>query len=178
MASIKNLSFLSEVTTQLIDHDKGYRKSSNGNGASDHVKGMVITNGTNVKAARAKTINFELDTLRMIFNLAIKWSYLTNNPVKGVTRLKEDDSGTPRFLTKVECKRFLDACPKYLYPIYLTFLSTGMRKAELEFLTWADVGFDRKVVHVRAKESWNPKTGELICYNTIFYIDLIISKNY
>lgn len=160
LSSLKNLSFLSEVTTQLIDQYKGYRKSSNGNGVSNHVRGIEIKNGANGKAARAKTINFELDTLRMIFNLAIKWSYLTDNPVKGVTRLKEDDSGTPRFLTKAECKRFLDACPNYLYPVYLTFLSTGMRKAELEYLTWADVDFDRKVILVRAKESWNPKTGE------------------
>ncbi len=160
LLSVKNVSYLSEITVQLMDQYKGYRKTSNGNGASDHVKGMVVTNGTNGKAAKARTINFELDTLRLIFNLAIKWSYLTDNPVKGVTRLKEDDSGTPRFLTKAECKRFLDACPKYLQPIYFTFLNTGMRKAELEYLTWADVDFDRKVIHVRAKESWNPKTGE------------------
>ena len=160
LLNVKKVSYLSGITAQLMDQYKGYRRNSNGNGASDHVKGMVVTNGTNGKAAKARTINFELDTLRLIFNQAIKWGYMTDNPLKGIARLKEDDSGTPRFLTKDECKRFLDSCPKYLYPVYFTFLSTGMRKAELEYLTWADVDFDRKVIYVRAKETWNPKTGE------------------
>jgi integrase len=112
------------------------------------------------KGARAKTINFEIDTLRTIFNLAIKWEYLKENPTQKITRLKVSDSKAPRFLTKEECRRFLDHCPDNLRPIYLTFLNTGMRKAELENLEWADIDFDRRHIKIRRKPFWKPKSGE------------------
>jgi len=47
-----------------------------------------------------------------------------------------------------------------LYPIYFTFLNTGMRKAELGNLEWDDIDFERRKISIRRKESWQPKTGE------------------
>jgi len=40
------------------------------------------------------------------------------------------------------------------------FLNTGMRKAELENLEWADIDFARRKIRIHRKESWQPKTGE------------------
>jgi integrase len=37
---------------------------------------------------------------------------------------------------------------------------TGLRIGELQWLTWGDVDFDNKVLHVRPKEGWKPKTGD------------------
>jgi integrase len=96
----------------------------------------------------------------MIFNLASKWNYLRKNPTKNVKRLKVDDSKPPRFLTSDEGRRLLEASPPELYPIYFTFLNTGLRKAELENLQWGDIDLKRRRIQVRRKENWKPKTGE------------------
>jgi integrase len=70
------------------------------------------------------------------------------------------DSKPLRFLSIEETKKFLSACPPDLYPIYFTFLNTGMRKAELENLEWDDIDFKRRKIQIRRKEFWQPKTGE------------------
>jgi site-specific recombinase XerD len=112
------------------------------------------------KGARAHTINFEIGTLRAVFNMAIKWDYLKENPTKGVVRLKVNDSKQPRFLTKEECQKLLDNSSEELRNIFYVFLNTGMRKAELENLEWADVDFRRGKIKIRRKDFWKPKTGE------------------
>ena len=149
------ITFLSEIGTELLDRYKIYRRGSlvNGNGHP------VVTDKTR-KGARAHTINFELDTLRLLFNLAIEWGYLEENPTKGVKKLKVDDAKAVRFLTKEECQQLLDTCPPELHPIYFTFLNTGMRKAELENLEWSDVDLKRRKIKIQRKENWQPKTGE------------------
>lgn len=102
----------------------------------------------------------EIDTIRSMFNLAIKWGYAKDNPVTGITMLKEDDHKKPRFLSKEEIKLLLNNCGKDLYPIYFTFIYSGMRKSELENLEWNDLDFNRRKIKIRVKESWRPKTTE------------------
>jgi integrase len=154
------MTFISEIATGTIDKYKIYRKDSWVNPNGQPVESDDDINGHTRKGARAYTINFEIDTLRTVLNLAIKWGYLKDNPTKDVRRLKVDDSKPLRFLTKDECKKLLDACPPDLYPIYFTFLTTGMRKAELENLEWNDIDLKRKKIRIRRKEFWKPKTGE------------------
>lgn len=155
-----NVTFLSEVTTEVIDRYKVYRKEAWVNPNGDPVSAEDDIGKHTRKGARAHTINFEIGVLKSIFNLAIKWGYLKENPTTGITKLKVNDSKPPRFLTEEECRRLLEACPSGLYPVYFTFLSTGMRKAELENLEWDDVDLARRKIRIRRKESWQPKTGE------------------
>jgi len=154
------LSFLSQVTAEMIDRYKVFRKSSwvNGNGHSVDSDGDVTPNTR--KGARAHTINFEIDALRLMFNIAIKWDYLKENPTRGAIKLKVDDAKPPRYLTSDECKRLLKASPTDLYPVYFTLLHTGMRKGEVEYLQWKDVDFNRDRIRIRRKENWIPKSGE------------------
>jgi len=70
-----------------------------------------------------KTINMELDTLRAMFYLAIKWNYTKINPVVGITKLKEDTHKKPRFLSREEIDLLLNNCgdeldqPPFLVPV-------------------------------------------------------------
>ncbi len=155
-----NVTFLSEVTSETIDRYKIYRKDAWVNPNGQSVESDKQVNGHTRKGARAHTINFEVGVLKTAFFLAVKWGHLTENPTKGVKKLKVNDSKPPRFLTEEECRRLLDACPPELYPIYFTFLNTGMRKAELENLEWTDIDFRRRKISIRRKEDWQPKTGE------------------
>lgn len=107
-----------------------------------------------------KTVNIELICLRAMFNLALKWGYVRFNPTQGVIPLKEDVNKKPRFLNKEECKRILCMSDPFFYPIIYTFLHTGMRKSELENLTWEDVDFERKKIKIRYKDDWSPKSSE------------------
>ena len=154
----QTIKSVSGITTEVIDRYKVFRREP-----SEEGQAAVTEGRPNVRAkAEARTVNFELDTLRTVFNMAIKWGYLKENPTKGVTRLKIDDSKRPRFLTTKECHRFLEACPPGLRPVFLMFMHTGMRKAELENLQWEDIDLSRRRIEIRAKVSWSPKTGERV----------------
>ncbi len=151
----KDVVKLSQLTPEVIEGFKAFRRDEwiNPNG-----KSPSIDNGR--KGARARTVNLELEGIKTMLNLAIKWDYLKDNPMKRVKPLKVDDKKALRFLTEDECRRFLDACPPQLFTAYFTFLSTGMRKAELEHLRWSDIDFSNRLIMIRQKPDWKPKTGE------------------
>jgi len=155
-----SLAMMSQLTTEVIDRYTVHRRTSWVNPNGQAVETDTDVKDHTRKGARAHTINFEVATLKTIFNLAIKWGYLRENPSKSVKKLKVDDAKQVRFLSQDECKRLLDACSADLYPIYFTFLNTGMRKAELENLVWDDIDFERRKIKIRRKDFWQPKTGE------------------
>ena len=119
-----------------------------------------VTKAAIGQGAKGYTINFEITALRTIFNLAIAWKYLESNPASKVKLLKTDDSKPRRFLTDIECGWLLGNTPPELYPIFFTFLNTGMRRAELVNLEWSDISFEHKTIKIQRKPFWLPKTGE------------------
>jgi integrase len=154
------ITFLSQINAKLIDQYKIYRKNElvnpNGKPVMDGDRVSPLTQ----KGVKAHTINTDLKVLSTMFNLAVKWEYLKENPARKVTRLKVNDAKPPRFLSKDEIKRLLDNSPEHLFPIFFTFLNTGMRKGELENLEWSDIDLRRKKIRIRRKEFWKPKTDE------------------
>lgn len=105
-------------------------------------------------------MNFEIKTLRSIFNFGIKRGFCRENPCKDVPLLKVTDSKQPHFLTEEEYTLLLENCDNDLYPIFYTFLNTGIRLGELLNLQWADIDFRRRKLIIRKKDFWIPKTGE------------------
>jgi len=160
LKSRPEVTFISEITTELIDQYVVFRKASWVNPNGQPVENEDDITEYTHKGARAHTINFEVGTLKTILFVALKWGYIKENPTRGVKKLKVSDSKPLKFLSEEECRKFLNACPPDLYPVYFTFLNTGMRKAELENLEWDDVDFKRKKIKIRRKEFWQPKTGE------------------
>ena len=112
------------------------------------------------KGAKSYTVNFELTTIKTMFILAVKWKYLEVSPAEGVKQLKAEDSKPRRFLTDAECDRLLRACELEYRPIFFTLIHTGMRKAEILNLEWSDLDFKRRIIKIRRKAFWIPKTGE------------------
>jgi len=156
----QDITFMSEITTEIVDQYKVFRKNSLVNPNGHPVESDEDIEEYTRKGARAHTINFEIAALKTIFNVAIKWGYLKENPTKGIKKLKVTDSKALKFLSIEECQKLLNACPPDLHPIYFTFLNTGMRKAELENLEWDDIDFKRRKIKIRRKEFWQPKTSE------------------
>jgi integrase len=151
---------VSQLSTEVLEGYKTYRRDTQVNPNGKPVNGKDgVTRHTRV-GVRARTVNFELDAIKAMLNLAIRWGYLKDNAVRFVKPLKTDDKKPVRFLTLAECDKLLATASDKLYPIYFTFLNTGLRKAELENLLWSDIDFKRSKIWVRAKENWKPKTGE------------------
>ena len=57
----------------MIDRYKVFRNGNWVNGNGTRVESEESVTEHTRKGARAHTINFEMDTLRLMFNLAIKW---------------------------------------------------------------------------------------------------------
>jgi len=106
-----------------------------------------------------------LSALSHAFTIAInEWNWLDDNPMRKVKKPKES-RGRVRFLSEDEKNagkliegersRLLKACQassnKYLYPVVVLALSTGMRRGEIMNLKWIDVGL---------------KTGAIILHET------------
>ena len=68
----------------------------------------------------------------------------------------------PKFVTSGDLKRVFHSCNQEEKRIFSTMLLTGMRKGEMENLTWKDVQFELSIIFIQAKEGWNPKSDERI----------------
>ncbi|HUS52620.1 MAG TPA: site-specific integrase [Thermohalobaculum sp.] len=85
------------------------------------------------------------------------YGWIEINPMRRVPKLK-DPQGRVRYLSDIERRALLDACRNstnpYLLPIVLIAITTGMRRGEIENLTWGDIDWkqDRIVIE-------EPKNG-------------------
>jgi site-specific recombinase XerD len=169
------LTMLSHIQMRQVDEYKVFRKGElvNPNGCKIESEDD-ITNHTR-KGARAYTINFEICTIRTMLYMAVKWGYLKENPVRMLNKLKVNDSKKPRFLSIEECRLLLKNSPEHLRPIFYMFLTTGMRKGELENLEWSDIDLKRRRIKIQRKDFWKPKTGEREIPINQGTLDLLVS---
>jgi excisionase family DNA binding protein len=116
--------------------------------------------------AKKSTTNRYLALLKTMFNLAIDWGYLKENPDNKVKLFSEKDNLQERILSYEEEKKLLDACPRYLKPIVLTALHTGMRKGEILNLKWEQVDFLNREIKVKNTKSGKPR---FIPMNSLLY---------
>ena len=98
-----------------------------------------------------RTINYELRCLFTFFRWAIKQNHLFANPVTNIEKFRVPKRSLPRFMTSEEIRKFFAACREDERRLFSTILLTGMRKGEIEHLTWNDLNFDLGVVFIQAK---------------------------
>jgi integrase len=93
-----------------------------------------------------------------MFNLAISWGYLGQNPAKGVKRFPEDPFRRTRVLSPEEEERLFNAViPGYLKSMIRIFLNTGLRRKELFQLTWEDVDFKNRRLFIRETKTFKSR---------------------
>jgi len=140
--------YLPEITSKIIEEYRAYRRGQ--------IKPVAI-NMSVKKYTKDSTINRELACLKHLFNKAIEWGYAWSNPVKAVKLVKENNSRV-RYLEGDERERLLAACDKlvrakYLKPILLVALNTGMRKSEILNLKWKNLDFLRDLLYIEDSKS-------------------------
>ena len=113
-----------------------------------------------LQSIKPVSINRELAILKSMFNRAIEWDMLSNNPAKSVKNFPADDKRV-RFLTIEEINRLLSVCSGYLSGIVVLALNTGMRKGEILGLRWENVDSENSVIYIPSSLSKNKCRREI-----------------
>lgn len=118
------------------------------------------------------TVNHEVKLLRAMFNRAIEWNYLKENPCKGIKNLKEPP-GRIRYVSLDELEKLLLACEAssllenphnkgrtfskllcaFLKSIVLLALHTGCRRSEILSLRWKDIDFKERRILIETTKN-------------------------
>ena len=115
-------------------------------------------------ARSPRTKNAYTISLNSFCNWCVKNGRIAVSPVSNIDRVEQRGKETRirRSLTDAEITRLLDVAGAYR-PVYLTALTTGLRRGELTALRWADVNLTaiRPFITVRASISKNHKTATM-----------------
>lgn len=120
---------------------------------------LMIENYRKIRLDKGRTkatVNREVACLKCMFNKAMLWGKIKENPVTKVKFFKEENT-IVRYLAEDERERLLKACnlsdAVHLYPIVVVALNTGMRKGEIINLRWRDIDLANKFIHVETSKS-------------------------
>lgn len=97
------------------------------------------------------TANYYIRTLRSIFNTALRWNYMAENPFRSAKLLRFELS-PPRILTRSEIRKIFASAYKRapeLAQLFEFYLLTGLRRSEAINLQWSDIDYERNVITIR-----------------------------
>lgn len=113
-----------------------------------------------VVAGRAdKTIYNETIIIRQFVKFARSRRLMAGDPLAGV-RISEPKPTLQPCWTRAEVARILEASTDRHRSILTVLADTGARVGEIKWLTWEDIDFERRLLHIRSKDDWTPKTGD------------------
>jgi integrase len=90
--------------------------------------------------------------LGVLFSFAKRRGYVTENPIADVERAKERETEIA-ILSVTELARLLECASSDMLPFWTIGAFAGLRRAEIERLTWNEVDFDAGVIEVKASKS-------------------------
>lgn len=111
------------------------------------------------KPLSAKSIWNLHGVVHSMIEQAMKLGYVRSNPAKSCT-LPRVEKKEMQALKDTKLDEFLSAIKGHkCEPVYLVDVFTGLRQGEILGLTWADIDFDKGVLHVRKQLQKERKKG-------------------
>lgn len=108
-------------------------------------------------------IRNDLACLSSMFSCCISWEWAEENPVQA---FRKRSLGAPvsrtRYLSHDEEKALVEAAGKYLRPMILFAIDTGLRLEEQLSLTWDQVNLKRSEIFIPKTKTDNPRTVPLL----------------
>ena len=123
--------------------------------------------GANQKPLSKKTRNNIINFLSEIFAKAVVWEHCKENPIKPISRSKNEEKQM-LFWSLEERDAFLVTANQsqqpHIFPLFATFLFTGMRVGEVLALQWEDVDLIHHTIHIQRNfvvdRVTTPKSGK------------------
>jgi site-specific recombinase XerD len=130
------------------------------------------------RTVTARTINYELRVLATFFGWAIRNNLLSTNPAHHVERFRVPKQVLPKFMSSADLRAFCAACHESERRLFMAILLSGMRRGEIEYLTWDDVSFELGVILIRGKPDagWQPKTDERVIPMSPILHDILLEQ--
>jgi len=108
-----------------------------------------------------KRINRIITAIRSSLNIAVEYSYIKENPLKGFKLLKEEKNNIVRYLSEQEEDRLLSECKNIYFQhknIVILALNTGMRAGEIKSLKRSDINLKDKYINLRSSNTKSQKS--------------------
>ena len=160
-----DVKYMHQITPQVIEsYQKKRLESVDLKTAAD---GDKVGNHKNKRLPKPQTVNSELIMLGAAFIWSHDREMIDKVPTRKVKKLRPLDPRQARILSIQECEIFLEAARELaqkdsrldIFPRAFGFLlNTGLRSGELCNLTWKDVNLKTRLIMIRAKPGWTPKT--------------------
>lgn len=117
---------------------------------------LAETTRRNKPRSNATVVRY-LASISHAFTVAMKdWQWVTDNPVSKISKPRQG-RGRERYLSDDERERLLAACRastnRYLLPVVVLAISTGMRRGEIMNLHWHDIDFQRGSILLTATKN-------------------------
>ena len=114
------------------------------------------------KSVKPATINRELTLAKHILVKGVEWKVIADNPFRGVRNLKVLRQ-VERVLSPDEELKLIAACEcvraRFLRPVVVLALNTGMRRGELLSLEWSRVDLNQRTIRLINTKS---ETGDRV----------------
>ena len=108
-----------------------------------------------------RTVNIEMSILRRMFRKGVKWGMVEKNSFENADDLFfKENNHRERALTEDEVRHLIDASPKYLKPIVIAAVYTGLRKSDIFNLRWRDIDLEKGLI--RLEEAKTGKTRNIV----------------
>jgi integrase len=110
--------------------------------------------------AKPKATHNDIVLIKQLVNFEVRRGMIRENPLKEL-KLGQPKRTPQPYWTRDQVDVILTAAgPKYR-AVFRFLADTGCRIGEAEWLTWEDVDFANRIVHIREKDGWHPKTGDM-----------------
>lgn len=143
IAERRYIKRISQLDMRLVDQYRAERKAG----------------GEGRRPSKPKTVHNDTVTIRQLVNFAVKRGLISDDPLRDLEIKKPKRTPQPCWTRDQVDQILAAATPPHQAP--MVFLAeTGVRVGEAKWLSWDEVDLEHRLIHIRPKDGWKPKSGD------------------